>query len=90
MLTNKNYKNGQKVFDPNNEYLIYYFKDGTVKDEGIFNDNVMEGKWKFYRNSGQLWQIGHFFNNNKHGEWIRFNRDGLVEYSEIFENGKQL
>ncbi|HBQ43972.1 MAG TPA: hypothetical protein DD724_06905 [Lactobacillus acetotolerans] len=70
--------------------MIYYFKDGTVKDEGIFNDNVMEGKWKFYRNSGQLWQIGHFFNNNKHGEWIRFNRDGLVEYSEIFENGKQL
>ena len=90
MLTNKNYKNGQKVFDLNNEYLIYYFKDGTVKAEGIFKDNVMEGKWKFYRNSGQLWQIGHFFNNNKHGEWIRFNRDGLVEYSEVFENGKQL
>lgn len=40
---------------------------------------TLEGEWIFYRQSGQLWQIGNFQNNKKHGKWIRFNKDNQVE-----------
>jgi antitoxin component YwqK of YwqJK toxin-antitoxin module len=90
LLGNDKYKNGQKIYDLSNDYLIYYFKDGTLKAEGSYKDEAMEGEWKFYRSTGQLWQIGNFLNNKKHGQWIRYNRDGIIEYDELFENGNQL
>jgi antitoxin component YwqK of YwqJK toxin-antitoxin module len=48
----------------------------------------MEGKWIFNRESGDLWQIGNFKNDKKHGQWIRYDKTGKVEYDADFENGK--
>ena len=48
----------------------------------------MEGEWRFYREFGQLWQIGHFQNGKKHGIWIRFNKENQQDYSEEFKDGK--
>ncbi|MCD8506048.1 MAG: hypothetical protein LRY37_02795 [Alkalibacterium thalassium] len=50
----------------------------------------MEQEWIFYRKTGELWQVGHFKADQKHGRWLRYSRDGEVEYDEQFENGKQL
>ena len=44
----------------------------------------MEGKWIFNRESGQLWQTGNFKNNEKHGEWIRYDKKGEKEYHVNF------
>jgi len=30
------YANGQKVYDLKNDYLTYYFKDGSLKAKGQF------------------------------------------------------
>jgi antitoxin component YwqK of YwqJK toxin-antitoxin module len=49
---------------------------------------MMQGKWTFYRATGQLWEIGHFKNDIKHGSWIRYNRNDEVEYDVIFQDGK--
>jgi len=49
---------------------------------------MMDGEWKFYRESGQLWQVANFKNNMKHGLWVRYDRNGKEEYREIFENNK--
>jgi antitoxin component YwqK of YwqJK toxin-antitoxin module len=82
------YKNGQLIQEVRSNILTYYFKTGITKAFGPFIDGKMEGEWKFYRVDGQLWQIGNFKGNNKHGKWIRYNRDGVIEYDKMFDNNR--
>ena len=49
----------------------------------------MEGKWIFYRETGQLWQVGNFKGGQKHGPWVRYDKNDALEYQEIFEHGVQ-
>jgi len=90
MLDRKYYKNGQKVYDYGGSTLTYFYKSGVKKASRPFIDNRMEGEWMFWRETGQLWQIGNFRNNMKHGLWVRYDREGREEYREIFENNKPL
>lgn len=87
MKDKKTYNNGQVVQSLDGEYLTYYFKTGIIKARGLFIKEKMEGEWKFYRESGQLWQIGHFKNGVKNGSWLRYDKLGEVEYDKEFENG---
>lgn len=87
MLEKKFYANGQKIYDLDGDRLTFYYKNGTVKAEGPY-PKAMEGEWRFYRETGQLWQIGNFKNDQKHGLFIRYDRNDKIEYQENFENGK--
>ncbi|NHE56606.1 toxin-antitoxin system YwqK family antitoxin [Cyclobacterium plantarum] len=87
-MKNKEYVNGQKTFEQSGERLTYFYKDGKVKAEGASINGLMQGEWKFYRESGQLWQIGNFRDNEKHGNWIRYDKLGNLEYDKTFINGK--
>jgi len=87
MLKKKLYANGQPVYETAGEKLTYYFKNGKIKAEGQFINNMMEGEWIFYRETGQLWVIGNFKNNKKNGTWIRYDKNDMIEYQETFENG---
>jgi antitoxin component YwqK of YwqJK toxin-antitoxin module len=49
----------------------------------------MEGEWTFYRETGQLWQVGNFKGGQKHGPWVRYGKNDALEYQEIFEHGVQ-
>ena len=49
----------------------------------------MEGEWIFYRETGQLWQVGNFINGQKHGPWIRYDKQDVLEYQEDFDHGVQ-
>jgi antitoxin component YwqK of YwqJK toxin-antitoxin module len=88
MMNKKEYVNGQKTFKQTGDRLTYYFKDGKVKAHGKSIYDVMQGEWKFYRETGQLWQVGNFKDNQKHGKWIRYDRQGNLEYEETFHEGK--
>jgi antitoxin component YwqK of YwqJK toxin-antitoxin module len=88
MMKNKQYVNGQKTYEQVGDKLTYFFKDGKIKAEGISINGIMEGEWKFYRESGQLWQVGNFENNQKQGKWVRYNQQGIKEYEEQFISGK--
>ena len=88
MLEKRKYANGQDVYKLSGDRLTYFFKTGELKAFGDFIDEKMCGKWTFYRETGQLWQIGHFENNQKHGHFIRYNRQDEVEYDEEFDSGK--
>ena len=57
MLKNGEYANGQKTYELVGNRMSYFFKNGKVKAEGNYEDGLMEGEWKFYRESGQLWQV---------------------------------
>lgn len=82
------YTNGQAVYKNENNWMTYYYKSGKIKADGPFENDQMEGEWKFYRETGQLMQIGNFKNNQKHGAWIRFDKNDQIEYNEVFEDGK--
>ena len=58
----RKFANGQKTYDLTRDYLTYFFKDGTIKAEGEYRNDKMEGEWKFYRKTGDLWQVGNFAN----------------------------
>lgn len=88
MMKNKEYINGQKTHEQIGEKLTYFYKDGKVKAEGVSINDLMQGEWKFYRESGQLWQVGNFKNNQKHGKWVRYDKQGHLEYDETFQDGK--
>lgn len=88
MQSKTHYKNGQEIFKQKGNILTYFFKDGTVKAKGKSMNGVMEGKWIFNRENGDLWQVGNFKNGKKHGSWIRYGKTGVIEYEERFEAGK--
>ena len=86
----KTYANGQPVCTLTDTTLTFFYKSGQLKAQGPFVDGKMEGTWKFYRYNGALWEIGNFKNELKHGRWVRYDRDGVVEYDEEFHEGKQV
>lgn len=70
------------------ERLTYFFADGTLKAEGPYINSLMDGEWRFYRQTGQLWVVGNFSRGQKHGRWTRWDKGGKVEYDETFAAGK--
>lgn len=88
MMNKKQYTNGQKTFEQVGDTLTYFFKDGKIKAKGISIKGVMQGEWKFYRETGHLWQIGNFKDHQKHGKWLRYDKNDQLEYEEMFDNGK--
>ena len=87
-MNDQYFANGQKVYEQQGNIRTYFFITGKIRAKGKFNNGSMEGKWIFNRNTGDLWQIGHFLQNEKHGEWIRYDKKGTVEYHAEFVNGK--
>lgn len=90
MLTDKTYANGQRMNELQGNRLIWYYKDGVVKAEGPYENDQMEGEWRFYRATGQLWQVAHFLHNQKHGLWTRYDRNDQVEYRVEFAHDKPI
>lgn len=90
MLDKKEYSNGQRVYELKDDILTYFYKNGKIKAKGPFINGKMEGKWIFYRETGQLWQEANFNGGEKHGRWIRYDRNDQVEYDETFEMGKTI
>ena len=84
------YVNGQKIYVIEGNILTFFLKDGKVKAQGLFENGMMQGEWRFYRATGQLWEIGHFKDDKKDGSWIRYDKNDQVEYNEVFKDGKIL
>lgn len=82
------YKNGQRVFEISDSIKTIFYKSGAVKAKGAFIDSKMEGEWRFYRETGELWQVGMLKRDLKHGRWIRYSKEGNIEYDAEFREGK--
>lgn len=83
------YKNGQIKQVTEDGIRTHYFENGKIKAIGPF-DGQMQGEWKFYRKSGELWQIGHLDNDVKNGKWVRYHQNGQIEKEAQFEHGKEV
>jgi len=88
MQDKTHYTNGQKIYEQIGDVLTYFYKNGHLKAQGISINGTMQGKWVFWRETGQLWQIGNFKDNLKHGSFIRYDKNDQIEYDESFDNGK--
>lgn len=84
------YANGQIKEEIRACIKTVFFKTGRIKAQGPFLQGKMEGKWTFYRETGELWQTGELKADVKHGIWERFDRQGQLEYREEFNNGRQV
>ena len=53
-------------------------RDGTVRARGPMVDGVLEGYWEWYRLDGTRMRSGHFAAGEPDGEWITYDRAGVV------------
>lgn len=84
------YANGQLIEETIGNIRTIYFKNGKIKAQGPVSAGKMDGKWTFYRETGELWQTGELKADIKHGIWERFDRDGQCDYHEEFREGRQV
>lgn len=67
----------------------YYYDDGEVKSEGLYENNRQIGEWKFLFKGGNPEQIGNFNRGVLDGKWQWFYPSGKPLRVENFENGKK-
>ncbi|MEO6728851.1 MAG: hypothetical protein ABIM99_02920 [Candidatus Dojkabacteria bacterium] len=65
-------------------------KNGQLKAIGKMVDGKMDGKWEWWRESGEFWQEGHFKNGSREGTWTRYGRDGNVEKIKKFKDNVEI
>ena len=53
-----------------------YYTDGTLKFEGEYIDDNLNGKINWYWPSGKLKDQGNYVNGSREGDWVTFNEDG--------------
>jgi len=63
MQDKSHYTNGQKIHEQIGDVLTYFYKNGQLKARGISINGTMQGEWVFWRETGQLWQIGNYKDN---------------------------
>ena len=90
MKKNGFYNNNQKISELNNDILTFFYKSGAKKAEGKCIDEKFEGKWLFYSEDWKIIQKGNSRNNEKNGEWKRYNKNGELEFHEKFIEGKKV
>lgn len=53
-----------------------YYADGTLKFEGDYIDDNLNGKVNWYWPNGKHKDQGNYLNGSREGDWITFNEDG--------------
>jgi antitoxin component YwqK of YwqJK toxin-antitoxin module len=53
-----------------------YYADGTLKFEGEYIDDNLNGRVNWYWPTGKLKDQGNYVNGSREGDWISFNDDG--------------
>jgi len=59
--------------------VTYFYKDGTVKEQGFFKDKKLAGTWMTFDEKGNKTAIAHYEDGKKVGKWFMWNKDGLKE-----------
>ncbi len=65
------------------------YENGTVKEEGTYENGLRSGKWRYYHPSGKLSQNGSFRKGKPHGDWTWLYEDGSLRREESYRNGRE-
>ena len=78
-----------KVFE-NGEYKGYHSNLGLLQSEGLFENNMYQGKWKFYYKDGEtIKQIVEYVNDTLHGIREDYWENGKLKSKTTNVSGKQ-
>lgn len=70
-------------------YWKKFYRNGRVKAEGHFTNNIKTGEWKYYEEEGYMRYKGSYNENGfQTGAWNWFYEDGQMRKIENFRNGK--
>jgi len=58
----------------------FFYKDGKLKEVGVFVDNKREGKWVSYTRSGQQNVVGFYIDGKKTGLWQFWDLEGRLSH----------
>lgn len=61
-----------------------YYRSGTPKSTGSFNQGKKDGKWVFYYKNGKKEQSGQFKENVVTGSWTWYYENGQIKKTEFF------
>lgn len=57
------------------EYLEFY-GNGVLKASGKMRNNLLQGKWKWYRKNGTIMRSGQFIKGKQVGDWTTYDSQG--------------
>jgi antitoxin component YwqK of YwqJK toxin-antitoxin module len=57
----------------------YFYENGAVKQQGMYLDGKLHGKWVAYNEDGTKQSLGEFNNGTKVGKWFFWNENTLSE-----------
>ena len=84
------YENGQVKEEGRYDYW-------TWDDKGnIPRQDYKDGPWRWYYENGQLKEEGTYIKKsgyglqNKHGIWISYTKDGMIQWKGLYENGNYI
>ena len=66
-----------------------WFLTGTLDREGEFQDNVEQGQWIFYYQSGQKWCEIQYKDGKEHGLSVCWHENGNKQSERNFDMGKK-
>ena len=65
-----------------------YYKNGQLKQEGMWHNNKQEGVWTFYNNDGTISSVIFFVNDNQDGLSVFYNNQGSITEKTNWKNGE--
>jgi antitoxin component YwqK of YwqJK toxin-antitoxin module len=69
-----------------NSQWTFYFSDGQIQTEGVFEKGKRIGVWEYYHENGALKQKSNYKNGLKEGEWEEFSDNGYKVKSMFYKN----
>jgi antitoxin component YwqK of YwqJK toxin-antitoxin module len=70
-------------------YFTYYFENGVIDVEGIYQNDNREDEWKYYYENGQLESQGKFLKNKKENDWVYYYENGQIKAAGKNLNNKK-
>ena len=83
LIYEKSYKGGKL----NGRFAQY--KNGLLTREGLYIDDLKDGKWVEYNSSGNIDKTIEWHCGVKHGKVCHYKNDTVIVHTEIWKNGYQ-
>lgn len=81
------YKNGNKKSFVQVTGVCYeWYESGQKSGEYYYKNNIPHGKYTYWYENKQTWQMGTYNEGNKIGKWITFFENSKVKKEEVFED----
>lgn len=89
------YSNYREVNPPEGSWanhgpITEYYEGGeNVYFQGQYQDNLVDGEWKYFYLDGQLAKVGSYVDGKLSGQWRYYRPDGSLEHVELYQAGKE-